>query len=471
MHLELFGAAGEVTGSCHVLHVDGQRILLDCGMIQGSRKAEARNRDRFPFEPADVDAVVLSHAHIDHSGRLPLLVKRGYGGPIYTHPATRDFGWIMLKDSASLGEKDAETENRKRRRKGLKPVEPLYTIADAEQACMQMQTVRYGQPQQVARGVEITFRDAGHILGSCIVEVAIEENGVTRKLVFSGDLGQYDTPILNDPDTITDADLVIMESTYGDRRHRDREQTIAELAEIIAEANHRQGNILIPAFAVGRSQELLYQLGKHYDEWELGRWRIFLDSPMAIEATDVYRRYPQLYDEEATRLHEESQEARLLPNLSMSRSPDESRRINKMKSGAIVIAGSGMCTGGRILHHFKHNLWRPESHVIIVGYQARGSLGRRLVDGHDYVRIHHETIKVRARVHTVGGLSAHADQADLIRWYEGFGNRPPVCLVHGEADAAEAFSERLDRAGVRWAQLSRPGLKIDLNNLEQAPGV
>ena len=470
MHLELFGAAGEVTGSCHILHVGGRRVLLDCGMIQGGRKAEARNRDPFPFTPAEVDAVVLSHAHIDHSGRLPLLVKRGFNGPIYAHPATRDFGWIMLKDSASLGERDAENENRKRARKGLKRIEALYNEADAEQACMQMQAVPYGQAQQVVPGVEITFRDAGHIMGSCIVEVAIEENGVKRKLVFSGDLGQYGTPILNDPESIAEADLVMMESTYGGRQHRDRAETIAEIAEIIAEADHHRGNVMIPAFAVGRSQELLYQFSKHYDDWQLGRWKIYLDSPMAIEATDVYRRYPQLYDVEATRLHERSQQARLLPNLGMSRSADESRRINQIESGVIVIAGSGMCTGGRILHHFKHNLWRPECQVIIVGYQARGSLGRRLVDGHDYVRIHHETIKVRAKIHTVGGLSAHGDQADMIRWYEGFASRPPVCLVHGEPDAAEAFSERLTRSDAAWVQRSRPGLKIDLDNLKKAPG-
>jgi metallo-beta-lactamase family protein len=469
MHLELFGAAGEVTGSCHILHVDGQRILLDCGMIQGGRKSEARNRDPFPFEAGEIDAVVLSHAHIDHSGRLPLLVKRGYAGPIYAHPATRDFGWIMLKDSAELGERDTENENRKRRRKGLKPIDALYSVDDAEQACMQMQALSYGETREVARGVRITFRDAGHIMGSCIVEVDIKEGGTQRKLVFSGDLGQYDTPILNDPDSIAQADLVVMESTYGDRRHRDRSETMAEIAEIIADASHHHGNILIPAFAVGRSQELLYQFSKHYDEWQLGRWQIFLDSPMAIEATDVYRRYPQLYDEEASRLHAQSQYARLLPNLAMSRSADESRRINQMKSGAIVIAGSGMCTGGRILHHFKHNLWRPESHVIIVGYQARGSLGRRLVDGHDYVRIHHETIRVRAKIHTVGGLSAHGDQDDLVRWYEGFENRPPVCLVHGEPDAADAFSKRLDKSGASWVAKAEPGMRIELDGLEERP--
>ncbi|MGI9330548.1 MAG: MBL fold metallo-hydrolase RNA specificity domain-containing protein [Gammaproteobacteria bacterium] len=470
MHLEFFGAAGEVTGSCHILHINGQRILLDCGMIQGGRKAEARNRDAFPFDPADIHAVVLSHAHIDHSGRLPLLVKRGFTGPVYAHEATRDFGWIMLKDSAGLGERDVENENRKRARKGLEPLEPLYTTDDAEQACRQFNAMVYGEARDIASGLKVRFHDAGHIMGSCLVELDLEENGSNKKIVFSGDLGQYNTPILNDPQRIPAADLVLMESTYGDRLHRDRSRTVAELAEIIATADHHRGNVLIPAFAVGRSQELLYLFGKHFDEWQLGRWSIFLDSPMAIEATQVYRSHPELYDEEATELIDQHERKSLLPNLGMSRSPEDSRKINRMQSGAIIIAGSGMCTGGRILHHFKHNLWRPECQVIIVGYQANGSLGRRLVDGQDYVRIHHETIRIRAKINTVGGLSAHGDQNDLTRWYEGFENRPPVCLVHGEPDAAKAFAGRLKDSGAQWVKRAHPGLTLDLDRLEYAPG-
>lgn len=465
MQLEFFGAAGEVTGSCHILRIGGRTVLLDCGLIQGSRKQEARNREPFPFDADAIDAVVLSHAHIDHSGRLPLLVKRGYAGKIYTHNATRDFAWIMLEDSAELGERDADLENRKRRRKGLPLIEALYSVADAEQACQQMVGMSYDQAIEVVPGVTVRFRDAGHIMGSAIVELSLEENGQQRKLVFSGDLGQYDTPILRDPAAIDQADLVLMESTYGDRFHRDREDTVREIAEIISEADHRHGNILIPAFAVGRSQELLYLLGTHYEEWNLAGWKIFLDSPMAIEASDVYWRYPHLYDDEATKLHRENDQMPPLPNLILSKSADDSRRINERSRGAIVIAGSGMCTGGRILHHFKHNLWRPECQVMIVGYQANGSLGRRLVDGHDYVRIHHETIRVRARVHTVGGLSAHGDQDDLTRWYSGFNNQPPVCLVHGEPAAAERFGERLGKAGARWVKRTRPGMQMDLADL------
>ncbi len=468
MRIEFFGAAGEVTGSCHILHIGGRRILLDCGMIQGGRKAELRNRDEFPFEPASVDAVILSHAHIDHSGRLPLLVKRGFSGPIYTHRASKDFAWIMLADSADLGERDTERENRKRRRQGKPLLEPLYTGADAEQACKQMRGLRYGESVIVSDGVRLCFHDAGHIMGSAVVALELQEGDLHRKLVFSGDLGQYDTPILRDPESPDEADLVLMESTYGGRFHRDREETIKEIAEIIATADHQHGNILIPAFAVGRSQELLYQLGRHYDEWNLGRWRIFLDSPMAIQATDVYWRYPHLYDEDATRLRREHDEMPLLPNLEMSSSADDSRKINAMNSGAIVIAGSGMCTGGRILHHFKHNLWRPECQVIIVGYQAYGSLGRRLVDGHDHVRIHHQSISVRAKINTVGGLSAHADQDDLARWYRGFANRPPVCVVHGEPDAAGEFRKRLQQEGAAWTRQSEPGMSIDLGQLQSA---
>jgi len=470
MQLEFFGAAGEVTGSCHILRVGRRQLLLDCGMIQGGRRDEARNRDPFPFDPAEIDAVVLSHAHIDHSGRLPLLFQRGFRGPIYAHEATCDLAGILLKDAASLGEKDAETENRKRARKGLPPIEPLYTTDDAEAACELLEGLRYRETREIADGVTLRFHDAGHILGSCAVELRLQENGREARIVFSGDLGQYDTPILHDPEPLEQADLVVMECTYGDRRHRDRQATVAELGEIIATAGKQHGNILIPAFAVGRSQELLYHFGKHFDAWQLGRWQIFLDSPMAIEATRVYWDYPQLYDEEATQLRAGHDEMPLLPNLVMSRSADESRRINEVTQGAIVIAGSGMCTGGRILHHFKHRLWRPDTHVIIVGYQARGSLGRRLVDGADYVRIHHEAIRVQAQVHTLGGFSAHGDQQDLLRWYRNFRARPPVCLVHGEARSAEPFAAQLENAGARWVRRAQPGQRIDLQALDAAPG-
>ena len=278
MQLEFFGAAGEVTGSCHILHGNGHRVLLDCGMIQGSRKQEARNRDEFPFNVDEIDAVVLSHAHLDHSGRLPLLVRRGFKGPIHTHNATKDLCKILLEDAASLSERDSEYENRKRERKGLEPIAPLYNTRDATSAIQRLKGYRYRQVVEVASGIEVRFHDAGHIMGSAVVEVLISEAGVNRKLVFSEDLGQHDAPILNDPTPVRDADLVLMESTYGNRLHRDRHLTHAEIGEVLSEAKAGRGNILIPAFAIGRSQEVLYVLGKNYAEWELQNWDVYLDS-------------------------------------------------------------------------------------------------------------------------------------------------------------------------------------------------
>ena len=458
MRLEFFGAAAEVTGSCHILHVGHHKILLDCGLIQGGKKDEARNADPFPFDASKIDAVVLSHAHLDHCGRLPLLVKRGFRGPVFAQEASCELVAILLADAAHLQQRDAEY----RSRKTGKRIKPLYTVEEGERVIRQMRGVKYRQVFDVVTGVKVRFLDAGHILGSCVVEVYAEEDGTERKIVFSGDLGQYDTPILRDPDPVDRADVVLMESTYGGRRHRDREQTVAELGEILTSARSRKGNILIPAFSIGRSQEIMYQLGKHYEEWGLSRFRIFLDSPMAIEASKVYWENTQLYDEEATRLRLENGGMPLLPNLTLSRSPDDSMAINRIRSGAIVIAGSGMCNGGRIIHHLKHNLDREETQVLITGYQAFGSLGRRLVNREETVRIHGRTIPVRASIHTVGGLSAHGDQDDLARWYENMENRPPVYLVHGEVEAQEDFRKYLGKRCGADVHLPKPGDILDL---------
>ena len=462
MQLEFFGAAGEVTGSCHVLTVGDKTILLDCGMIQGSRKQEKRNRNDFPFDASKIHAVVLSHGHIDHSGRLPLLSKRGFKGTIHAHNATRDLCRILLRDSASLGERDAAYQNRKRARKGKQLIEPLYTAADASSACKLIEGHRYKEQIEVAPGIQVVFHDAGHIMGSCVVEVTATEDNLTKTLVFSGDLGQYDTPILNDPESLATADIILMESTYGNRTHRDRKHTIDEIGEIVANAAHNKGNILIPAFAVGRSQEIMYTFGKYYDEWNMGRWEIHLDSPMAIEASEIYWNYPHLYDEEATKLRKQVNEMPPLPNLNFCRSSQDSQRLNRVRSGAIIIAGSGMCNGGRILHHLKHNVWRNETRVMIVGYQAYGSIGRKLVDGEEYIRIHGDSIKVAAQINTVGGLSAHGDQDDLLRWYGKFNNKPPVFMVHGEKKAARAFKDKLEQQYKAQVTLTEPGLTINL---------
>ena len=374
MQLEFFGAAGEVTGSCHILRVGGARLLLDCGMVQGGRDAPARNRQPFPFEAADIDAVVLSHAHIDHCGRLPLLVKRGYRGPIYTNAACADLVPILLRDSAHLAMRDAERDNR-----DLPPgkrVEPLFDLTDVESTLQQIRTLVYDEPREILPGVVVRVRDAGHILGSSSVELRVTEGAVSRKLVFSGDLGQYDTPILKDPWRFESADLVLMESTYGDRQHRGREETAQELGGILDQAARDGGNILVPAFAIGRSQELLYLLAKNYAAWHVDRWRIFLDSPMAVAASRVYWKHHDRYDEEAARMRESFRGMPPLPNLTLCESADDSRAINHIRGGAIIIAGSGMANGGRILHHLRHNLERPECHVVIVGFQAPGTLGR-----------------------------------------------------------------------------------------------
>lgn len=460
--VQFFGAAGEVTGSCHLVTVGSQRFLLDCGLIQGGRLDEARNREPFPFEPASLDAVVLSHAHIDHSGRLPLLVKMGFSGPIYTHRASRDLCHVMLKDAGFLSEKDAEWENRKRERKGLPLVDPLFTVDDAKVAMRQFKGLVYGEKQEILPGVTLRLADAGHILGSSIVELWLADAGESRKLVFSGDLGRSGMPVLEDPAIIQDADRVIMESTYGDRLHRSWEDTHSEIHQVLNDATGGRGNILVPAFAVGRTQEILYLFAKYFDEWDLGQWLIFLDSPMAIEATRVFTENTDLFDAEAAELWRQNKTQPLLPNLHISRTAKQSMALNQVRKGAIIIAGSGMCTGGRIKHHLKHNVWRRECQVVITGFQARGTPGRALVDGADHIRLWGEEIRVAAKIHTIGGLSAHADQTALKNWYANFKNRPPVTLVHGEEQSITELARCLRKEFSAPVQAARPGEVVNL---------
>jgi metallo-beta-lactamase family protein len=464
--VQIFGAAEEVTGSCHLVTVGSKRILLDCGLIQGRRKDEERNKDPFPFDPASIDAVVLSHAHIDHSGRLPLLVKAGFSGPIYTHRASRDLCRIMLKDSAFLNEKDIEWENRKRLRKGLKPVEALYTVEDARRAMSRFKGLVYRKKVKILPDVTLRLNDAGHILGSSIVELWLEDQGQVRKLVFSGDLGRPGMPLLQDPALIQQADLVIMESTYGDRLHRSWEETLTEIENIVHNTANSRGNILIPAFAVGRTQEILYMLARYYEEWKLERWQIFLDSPLAIEATQVFTRHSDLFDQDMVDLWRQNKAQSILPGLHISRTSNQSMALNRIHSGAIIIAGSGMCSGGRIKQHLKHNIWRRECHVIISGFQAQGTLGRSLVDGAKYIRLWGETVRVAATIHTVGGLSAHADQPGLKNWYANFEGRPRIVLVHGETAALETLSNSLKNDLGAPVTIAKYGQVLDLIELE-----
>lgn len=457
MRIHFQGAAGEVTGSMHLVEAAGRRILLDCGMIQGGREAEARNFDPFPFDPASIDALVLSHAHIDHIGRVPRLVWQGFKGPIFIQDAGADLLPVMLLDAASLAENDAERANRKRK-PGEPEAMPLFTREDVHAVLERVQPLSYDVRRPILPGVEIAFRDAGHILGSSIVELWADG----RKLVFSGDLGPNGTPILRDPVRIREADLVLMESTYGDRNHRDRLDTVREFGDILEQAWRERGKVLIPAFAVGRSQELLYWFAKHWDDWNLSRWKIFLDSPMAAKVVDVYDRHEDLFDEDARAAWRSAPHPFRLPNLHITESTEQSMAINRIENGVIVIAGSGMANGGRILHHFRHGIDRRGTHVVFVGYQSEGTIGRRLVDGARWVRIHGHDHRVAARIHTVGGLSAHTDQRGLMEWYAGFDPSPPLVLVHGEDRAREALAGEIGaRHGIEVA-LARPGMVVEV---------
>jgi len=458
MRIEFHGAAGgEVTGSCHLIEVAGRRILFDCGMVQGSRDAEARNAEPFAFDPASIDALVLSHAHIDHIGRVPLLVKRGFRGPIWTQAATCDLFPIMLLDAASLAERSAEFDNRDRA-PGEPEAVPLYTAADVVVAQKQLHPLAYETDTTILPGVTVRLHEAGHILGSAMIELRADG----RTLLFTGDVGMRGTPILRDPAPPPRADLILMESTYGDRNHKDRAATVAELGQILAAARADGGNVVIPAFAVGRSQELLYWFAEHFEDWNLAPWTIFLDSPMAAKVMAVYDSHEELFDADAAKVWAGRIKPFKLPNLRVSESVDDSKAINRIHGGAIVIAGSGMANGGRVRHHLANNLAFARNHVVFVGYQAAGTLGRLLVNGVPRVRLFGEEIPVRAQIHTVGGLSAHADQQGLLDWYGASPNHPPVALAHGENPAREALAVELKRRYGVTVTLSQPGMRLDV---------
>ncbi len=463
--LTFYGATQQVTGSCYLLDTPGSRVLLDCGLFQGPPATEKQNQRRFPFKPATIDGVILSHAHLDHSGLLPKLVREGYRGPVYVTRPTLDLMQIMLKDAAFLQAKDVEWENRRQQRAGRTLSTPLYTQEDVEQALQLCRPVNYDERFFVAPGVEACLRDAGHIIGSAIVEVWASSHERQKKLVFSGDLGNRYAPLMPDPAIITDADVLLLESTYGDRDHRSLQATLDEFAAILDAAADSGGNVLIPAFAVGRSQEILYRLGELYQAGRLQQQKVFLDSPMAIAASEVHQRHRKLFDKEtlATLGKSGGHPQAFLPPLQYTRNTEESMAINRITGGAIIIAGSGMCTGGRIRHHLKYNLWRKEAHVIIVGFQAQGTPGRALVEGAKKLQLLGEPIAVKAHVHTLGGFSAHAGQKELVEWAGRFKTpRPRLYLVHGEIDAMQALRDKI-RTDLKWdAVIPQPAQTIDL---------
>lgn len=446
MILRFDGAAREVTGSCFHLSQNGLQLLVDCGMHQGLG-AEDRNRNPFPFRPKEIDYLFLTHAHIDHSGLIPKLVKDGFRGRIITTPATADLTRVLLADSANIQEKDAEWETKKTLRRGKRiAVEPLYTVEDAIAAIPFFERKPYGKMEQISDGIRYRFTDAGHILGSGTLELWYRRDGGEKKIVFSGDIGKKGNPIINDPEHTPKSDYVVVESTYGNRLHKGLEESIDELAEAITETFRNGGNVLIPAFAVGRTQDVLYILSKLVREGRLTPLSVYVDSPLAKEATKVYYSHPELYDEEAKKLLHLKNSKKAL-KVHFTGSVEESQRINQIEKGAIIIAGSGMCEGGRIRHHFKHNLWRTECSIIFTGFQARGTLGRMLVDGAKSVIILKEKIAVKARIYTIGGFSAHADQKELLEWLGLFRDHPEVFIVHGEENAALEFEQAVKGLG------------------------
>jgi len=435
--LTFLGAIQQVTGSCYLIETGRKSILLECGMYQGELRPENMPDKLFRFDPKSIDAVVLSHAHLDHSGLLPALTRNGFNGPVFTTTPTRDLLDVMLKDAAFLQEKDVEWENKRRQRTGKEPVSPLYDMNDVERVLSLLNTLDYEQRRQVIPEVEVCFRDAGHIIGSAIVELWIKDKGHTRKLVFSGDLGNHFSPLLRDPATVQAADVLLLESTYGDRDHRPLAGTMDEFKQTLVQAFQDGGNVYIPSFAVGRTQDLIYRLGQFYRKGELKQQKVFLDSPMATSVSEIYTRHTALYNEEDPEFNEAIQGGwkDWLPILSYTRTTEESMALNNIVSGAIIIAGSGMCTGGRIRHHLKHGLWRSKNHIVFVGFQARGTLGRALVDGAKQVRFMGEEFSVKAQIHTLGGFSAHAGQTQLLSWAGKFqGTQPRLYLVHGELE-------------------------------------
>lgn len=461
MHIQFLGAAREVTGSCFLVETGAVRFLVDCGMFQGGREAYRRNLSALSFDfPAKaLDFVILTHAHIDHSGLLPRLSALGFRGPVYATPATCDLVAVLLLDSAHIQEKEAEWENRHKQASYIKrgwERAPLYTVNQARECLRRLQPCPYDAEQLPREGIRFVFRDAGHILGSAIVEMWLTESDKTRKIVFSGDLGQPARPVLRDPTAIDDADVLIVESTYGNRRHKSMAETEDELVKAFDDTLRRKGgNVIMPAFAVGRTQEVLFVLTDLVRRGRLPPMTIHVDSPMAEAATELTLRYQSQLDSETRGLIDWQRRHPDRPSIRFVQQVEESMALNDIESGAVIIAASGMCDAGRVKHHLRHNLPRRECSIVITGFQAAGTLGRRLVDGARWVRIFGEELPVRADIYTIGGLSAHADRDALLGWVSHFRRPPRQCfVVHGEATTAASFAEAIRQLG--WPDVVVP---------------
>ncbi|MGY0372197.1 MBL fold metallo-hydrolase RNA specificity domain-containing protein [Clostridium sp. JNZ J1-5] len=450
MKIEFYGAAKCVTGSCHILKVNNKNILLDCGLFQGKDEKEKGNDD-FPFNPKEIDYVILSHAHIDHSGRIPLLYKNGFKGEVICTKATKELCNIMLPDSGYIQENEVEWKNRKRVRQGLDAIEPLYTAKIAELSLYLFREYNYDEFIEVFNGFRVRFRDAGHLLGSSIVEIyVVEDYQEEVKIVYTGDLGNTNKPIINDPTYIDFADYVIMETTYGDRLHGEIDWTFKELVNIIIDTFKRGGNVVIPSFSVGRTQEVLYALSKYVENDSLNDITIFVDSPLAANATRIYEKSSEYYDEEMKKLTENGFDPLNFKGVIYTNSPEDSIKINKFQQSSIIISASGMCEAGRIKHHLKHNLWRKECSIVFAGYQAEGTLGRAILDGNKKVKLFGETIAVNAKIYSLEGLSGHADKKGLYDWVSKFERKPKeILLVHGDSKAQEDFKELLYAGGYK----------------------
>lgn len=457
MKIEFHGAARNVTESCYLIEVAGKRVLIDCGLYQGGREMDEENAEPFGFDPSRVDYVLVTHAHLDHCGRLPLLVKRGFKGEIITTSASRELARLVILDSAHLQEEEARYKTRKLLRLSQEPqqVEPLCNSLDALNTfdCFG-RTIGYDKRLNVTDGIFATFLDAGHILGSASILLDLEEGDRQQEILFSGDLGYSNRVILRNRAKPPHVDAVVMETTYGDRLHKALQPSVDELFSVISETLDRGGNVIIPTFAMERSQEILYFLREGAENGHiLKRISVFLDSPMAISATEIFRRHPECYDAEAREILSNGDDPFNLPGLHFTRETSESMVVNRITGGAVIMAGSGMCTGGRVRHHLKHNLWRKDSSVVFVGYAAEGTLARRIIDGAKTVRIFREEIPVRASIHTIGGFSAHADQAELLAWHRQTGDPRRTFLVHGNERAMAEFAGHLKNTSVELPTL------------------